>query len=54
MMNALNFTCALILTLMLLTTPLASSAKLFFTDEELTEMGVHFGPISIEKEAAPA
>ena len=52
MMNALNITCALFLTLLLLTTLFASSAKVFFTNEELTEMGVRFETSDIEGEGA--
>ena len=43
-MNTLNFTCALLLTLLLPITFFASSVKLFFTSDELTEMGVRIGP----------
>ena len=50
MMNALNFTCALFLTLLLLTSLFASSAKVFFTNEELTEMGVRLEPYAREGE----
>lgn len=53
-MNALHFACALLLTLLLLTTLFASSAKVFFTEEELAEMGIHFGSTHIEEEGTPA
>ena len=39
-MNTLNFTCALLLTITLPVTLFAASVKLFFTPDELTEMGV--------------
>jgi hypothetical protein len=43
-MNTLNFTCALLLTLLLSITWFASSLRLFFTTEELTEMGIRLEP----------
>jgi len=39
-MNTLNLTCALLLTLLLSIALFASSVKLFFTSDELTDMGV--------------
>jgi hypothetical protein len=49
-MNTLNFTGALLLTVLLLFTVLTSSIKLFFTGEELEEMGIHFGPLDAQAE----
>jgi len=43
-MNTLNFTCALLLTLLLSITLFASSVELFFTTDELNEMGVYSEP----------
>lgn len=39
-MNTLHFICILLLTLLIPTTLFASSLKVFFTEDELTEMGV--------------
>ena len=47
-MNTLHFSCILLLTLFLLMTLIASSVMVFFTDEELTEMGVRIEPSDIE------
>jgi hypothetical protein len=47
-MNTLNFTCALLLTVLLPFTLFAFSVKLFFTDDELTEMGVRIEPIDVQ------
>jgi hypothetical protein len=43
-MNTLNFICAFLITLLLSITWLASSLKLFFTTEELGEMGIRLDP----------
>ena len=51
-MNTLNFTCALLLTLLLSMTWSASSLGLFFTTEELTEMGIRLGPSAAYREEA--
>jgi hypothetical protein len=53
-MNTLPITCILLLTLLLSTTLFASSMKVFFTDDELTEMGVHINSSSLEREEAIA
>jgi hypothetical protein len=53
-MNTLNFTCALLLTLLLSISCFASSMKLFFTTDELTEMGVRLELSDIEGEGAAA
>jgi hypothetical protein len=49
-MNTLNFTCTLLLTLLLPITLFASSVKLFFTTDELAEMGVRLEPSGREGE----
>ena len=49
-MNTLHFTGIFLLTSVLLTTLFASSVKVFFTDDELQEMGINLEPIDIEKE----
>jgi hypothetical protein len=49
-MNTLNFTCALLLTLLLSITFFASAVKPFFTTDELTEMGVRLEPYAREGE----
>lgn len=43
-MNTLTITYTLLLILLLLTTFFASSVNLFFSDDELTEMGVRLEP----------
>ena len=48
-MNTLYFACTLLLTLLLLTTLFASSVILFFTNEELAEMGVRIEPFDAEE-----
>ena len=53
-MNTLHFTCILLLALLLPTTLFASSVRMLFTDEELTEMGVRIEPGDIESERAMA
>jgi hypothetical protein len=47
-MNPLHFTCVLFLTFLVPMTLLASSVKVFFTDDELNEMGVYIEPSDIE------
>jgi hypothetical protein len=49
-MNTLLFTYVLFVTLLLLATLFASSIKVFFTDDELDEMGVCIGHFDIETE----
>ena len=49
-MNTLHVTGIFLLTSVLLTTLFASSVKVFFTDDELQEMGINLEPIDIEKE----
>jgi hypothetical protein len=48
-MNTLNCTCALLFTLLPITF-FASSLKLFFTTDELTEMGVLLEPFELDEE----
>jgi hypothetical protein len=48
-MNTLHLTSILLLLSLLLTTLFASSVKMFFTEDELDEMGVRIGPSEIEK-----
>ena len=50
-MNTPNITCALLLTLLLPLTLFASSVKLFFTPDELTEMGIQIEPADIQEPA---
>ena len=49
-MNTLIFTCALGLTMLLSITFLASLLKLFFTADELTEMGVRLDFWDLDEE----
>ena len=49
-MNTLHLTCALLLTLLLCITLCAASVKLFFTTDELTEMGVRLGTPELQTE----
>ena len=53
-MNTLIFICALLLTVLLTLTLFASSLKLFFTADELTEMGIRIEPSDIEREGMAA
>jgi hypothetical protein len=53
-MNTLPFAYTLLVTLLLLTTLFAASVKVFFTDDELNEMGVHLEPNDINKEGMTA
>jgi len=48
--NTLNFTRTLLFSLLLSIALFASSVKLFFTSDELTEMGVHLEPCGREGE----
>lgn len=50
-MNTLHFTSILLLLSLLLTTFFASSVKMFFSEDELDEMGIRIGPSEIEKGA---
>lgn len=47
-MNTLPFAYVLLVTLLLLATLFASSIKVFFTDDELDEMGICIGHFDIE------
>lgn len=49
-MNTLNLTCALLLTLLSSITLFASFVKLFFTSDELNEMGVRLEPPEMQAE----
>ena len=49
-MNTLHLTCALLLTLLLSIALFASSIKLFFTTDELTEMGVRLETPELQAE----
>lgn len=49
-MNALRCAYLLLITLLLLATLFASSVKVFFTDDELQEMGVCLGHFDVETE----
>lgn len=49
-MTTLNFICILLLTFLLPLTLFASSVKLFFNTDELTEMGVHIEPSDPQEE----
>jgi hypothetical protein len=49
-MTLIVFTCALLLTLLLPGTLFASSVKLFFSCEELNEMGVCLEPLEMQVE----
>ena len=53
-MNTLHFICVLLLTLLIPTTLFASSLKVFFTDDELAEMGVGVEHAEDEVEGAAA
>jgi hypothetical protein len=53
-MNTLPFAYTVLVTLLLLTTLFASSVKVFFTDDELCEMGVRLEPTDINKEGMAA
>ena len=53
-MNTLTFTCALVLTLLLPIMFFASSLKMFFTTEELTEMGIRLEPWNLDEEGIPS
>lgn len=53
-MNTLIFICALLLTILITLTLFASSLKLFFTTDELTEMGIRIEPSEIEWEGVAA
>jgi hypothetical protein len=49
-MNTLNFICALLLTVLLSIMFFASLLKLFFTSDELTEMGVRLRAWDLEED----
>jgi hypothetical protein len=49
-MNTITFTFALVLTLLLPIMFFASSLKMFFTTEELTEMGIRLEPWDLDEE----
>jgi hypothetical protein len=49
-MNTITFTCALVLILLLPIMFFASSLKMFFTTEELTEMGIRLEPWDLGEE----
>jgi hypothetical protein len=49
-MNTLHFTCLLLLTLLLPLALFASSVKVFFTEDELKEMGVRIEPPDMERD----
>ena len=53
-MNTLIVICALLLTVPITLTLFASSLKLFFTTDELTEMGIRIEPSEIEWEGVAA
>jgi hypothetical protein len=53
-MNTLILICALLFTILITLTLFASSLKLFFTTDELTEMGIRIGPSEIEREGVAA
>ena len=53
-MNTLIIICALLLTILITPTLFASSLKLFFTTDELTEMGIRIEPSEIEREGVAA
>ena len=53
-MNTLIFICAPLLTILITLTLFASSLKLFFTTDELTEMGIRIEPSEIEREGVAA
>ena len=53
-MNALNLICVVLLTLLLSMTLFSSSVEIFFSRDELHEMGIRIDPFEIEKEAAAA
>lgn len=52
-MNTLNFICLLFLTLLIPATLFASSLRLFFSSDELSEMGVHLETSEKEGERCP-
>lgn len=47
-MNTISFICLLVLSLLLPISLLGSSGTVFFTEEELTEMGVRLEPSDME------
>jgi hypothetical protein len=49
-MNTVNFTCALLITLLLSISLFASSVKLLFTDDELNEMGIRLDAFEMQAE----
>lgn len=51
-MNTLCLACVLFLTILLLVTFFASSLKLFFTVDELTEMGVRIEPSNTHEQSS--
>jgi hypothetical protein len=51
MMNPLNVTCGILLTIWLTLAFFASSVNMFFTTDELTEMGVLLGAADIQEES---
>lgn len=53
-MNTLHFTSILLITLLVLLTLFAASVKVFFTDDELNEMGVRIEHTSMNADPAPA
>ncbi len=53
-MNTLHFICILAFTLVLPMTLFTSSVKMFFTDDQLDEMGVRIEPSDIDGEVTTA
>ena len=53
-MNTLNLICVVLLTLLLSMTLFSSSVEIFFSPDELNEMGVRVDPLEIEREVAAA
>lgn len=49
-MNRLNFICALLLLLLLSVALMVSSVQLFFSPDELAEMGVRLEPLEMQIE----